>query len=334
MDRIARLLSTSDRSSQILEIGPSHAPIAPKSAGWNSFVVDHSSQEELRQKYAGLDLDLDAIEPVDAVWQSGPLHDAIPPEQHGRFDTLIASHVIEHIPDIAGFLVSASRLLNPNGTVVLAIPDRRYCFDYFKPHTTTGDVLQAHAGQRTHHARRTVWDHMAYSVTLDGITAWGQHPVGEARFISPFAHAADMQAMFSDDNTGPYLDCHAWHFTPVGFALVVLELGQLGVIDWRIDALHGPEGCEFYAVLRRGAERIEDPGTLQERRMLLLRQQLREMREQIDFALGSLIAGEADPHSSRIAQAWARLALRPVHKVWRMLHRTYRPRDVVGPTGR
>src|ERR1700688_1681216 len=113
MDRVAQLLSACTQTGRILEIGPSHAPIAPKSAGWNSAVVDYTDQANLRDKYTPFNVDLDAIEEVDFVWNSGPLHGAVPPALHGSFDTMIASHVIEHVPDLAQFLISAAELLKP-----------------------------------------------------------------------------------------------------------------------------------------------------------------------------------------------------------------------------
>lgn len=152
MDRLTRLRSTFNRSSHILGIGPSHNPTAPKADGWNTHVVDHASREELRAKYAAANVNLDAIEEVDTIWLEGSLADAVPASLHGSFDVLIASHVIEHIPDLAGFLVAAQRLLCRDGVVVLAVPDRRFCFDYFKPPTMTGDVLEARAA----HAARVV----------------------------------------------------------------------------------------------------------------------------------------------------------------------------------
>ena len=295
MDRIARLLNTSTRSSRILEIGPSHAPAAPKSGGWNTFVVDHTSREELKKKFAHVDVNLDAIEEVDGIWQGGPLQEAVPTQLRGSFDTLIASHVIEHIPDLAGFLVSAQQLLTATGVVALAIPDRRFCFDYFKPQTMTGDVLEAHVLKRSRHALHTVWNQTAYSATWDNTIAWGQHPIREPAFMNSFAGAEAGLQTFSDAQSAPYVDCHSWHFTPAGFSLVVLELAQLGIIDWHLDELYGSEGCEFFAFLRRGANPIADPVVLQERRMGLLREQLVEMRDQVDFVLGASAAPATGP---------------------------------------
>jgi SAM-dependent methyltransferase len=285
MTRAERLLAGASQTSRIIEIGAGYSPVAPKSAGWQSHVVDHASRQVLCEKYRDAGVDLSLIEEVDTIWQGGPLHAAVPAELCGRFDVLIASHVIEHMPDLVDFLVSAERLLGPAGVLSLAVPDRRYCFDYFKPATLTGDVLEAHAARRSRHTLRTAWNHVAYSVKLDGALACGQHPVARTDFIDAFATAAATQAAFGDDAAEPYVDYHVWCFTPAGFALVILELGQLGLIDWRIDTLHGPEQFEFFVVLRRGAERIAIPEMLQDRRMALLRQQLRESRDQIDFAL-------------------------------------------------
>ncbi|HUB14687.1 MAG TPA: methyltransferase domain-containing protein [Acetobacteraceae bacterium] len=287
MDRITRLRGMSTRMSRILEIGPGHAPIAPKAEGWNTFVVDHATREGLRQKYRhDPAVSLDAIEEVDAVWHHGRLHDAVPQHLHGTFDTLIASHVIEHLPDLAGFLVSAAMLAAPHATVALAIPDRRYCFDYFKPATLTGDVLEAYVERRSRHAARTLWNQTAYSVAWDGTTAWGQQPIREVGLTSDFENAKVRFQTFMNGVPSEYIDCHTWHFTPSGFALVMLELGQLGIIDWHVDSLEGPAGCEFFAILRRGINRDIGAAAVQEERLRLLRQQLVELREQLDFVLG------------------------------------------------
>jgi hypothetical protein len=276
MDRKTRLLSTSDRSSRIVEIGPCYNPVAPKADGWNTHVVDCADRETLRAKYADAAVDMDAIEDVDTIWQEGPLEDVVPADLRGQFDTLIASHVIEHTPDLAGFLLSAQRLVTPAASVALAIPDQRFCFDCFRPSSSTGDVLQAHAAQRTRHTRRTAWDQVAYAATIDGALAWTDQTTGKPAFIDSFAAAASLQSRFQDTAPAPYVDYHAWQFTPAGFALVILELGLLGITDWRIESLHGPEGFEFFAFLRRGAETFPDAGALQARRMALLLQQTKE----------------------------------------------------------
>ena len=199
MDRVAQLLSTTQRSSRILEIGPSHAPIAPKAAGWNAFVIDHATQAELRAKFRGYGVNLDAIEPVDFVWHGGGLAEPVPEAFTGTFDTIIASHVIEHMPEFIGFFKGCTKLLKPTGTVALAVPDKRYCFDFFQPHSMAGDMIEAHLAGATRHSRRTDFNYLTHIVMADGATAWGQHEIKEFALLHPFKEATKALQKWTDD---------------------------------------------------------------------------------------------------------------------------------------
>jgi hypothetical protein len=286
------LLAPVARDSRIIEIGPSYNPIAPKSEGWNSFSIDHLTREGLVAKYTGHPgVDISRIEPVDFIWVGGMLSDAVPPEQHGSFDAFVASHVIEHTPDLIGFLDSAAALLKPDGVMSLAIPDKRYCFDYFQPLTTTGQLLEAHTNRRSRHTAGLAFDHVAYAVADDGIIAWGQRPLLGLRFLHGLEDASHLFRTFENNPT--YTDLHAWRFVPSSFELLLLELARLGETDWRVERITPPEGCEFFAWLRRGggahiaALSVEDIST---QRMTLLKRTLLETQAQIEW----LLAGEPE----------------------------------------
>jgi SAM-dependent methyltransferase len=283
---MVRLLGNASRSQQIIEIGAGYCPVAAKSDGWNTHVVDHASQDELQAKYAAAAVNTDAIEPVDTIWRGGPLHEAVPPALLGLVDLVIASHVLEHLPDLVGFLASASRLIAPGGRLSVALPDRRYCFDCLKPWTTTGELLEAHHRQASRHSLKTAFNHMAYSATVDGQLAWGARRIAQPVLLDRFAAAAATAALFRDAEARAYEDYHAWQFTPAGFALAILELTELGLVDWHIETLDGPDNFEFFAVLRQGRATPMDPDLLQATRRSLLIRQLEETREQIDFMLG------------------------------------------------
>nr|WP_294551803.1 methyltransferase domain-containing protein [uncultured Rhodopila sp.] len=287
MDRVSRLLGTATRSSRIIEIGAGYSPAAPKSHGWNTHVVDHTTQEALRAKYADAAVDVRAIEPVDTVWQQGPLHEAVPAALVGQVDLIIASHVLEHLPDLIGFFASAARLAAPSGILSIALPDRRYCFDCFRPWTTTGGLLEAHHRRAIRHDLKTAFDHMAYSAVVDGRLGWGAEPIARPTLLDSFAAAAATAASFSDGMPRHYQDYHAWQFTPAGFELITLELGELGLLDWRMEELNGPENFEFFVSLRRGAGHRMPAAALQAVRRDLLLRQLAETREQIDFILAT-----------------------------------------------
>ena len=72
-------------------------------------------------------------------------------EKHGnlkiikyKFDFFYSSHNLEHQIDLIEHLNQANDALNSNGKYLIFIPDKRYCFDYFKAESTLADVLYSH----------------------------------------------------------------------------------------------------------------------------------------------------------------------------------------------
>jgi glycosyltransferase involved in cell wall biosynthesis len=241
-----------DRAMRLLELGPSYNPVVPQADGWQTTVIDHADQAELIAKYDAMSVATDRIEPVDYVWQSGPLAALIPATMHGSFDGLVASHVGEHFPDLIAFFQDASVLVKPKGVLALALPDKRVCFDFFQPLTTTGDLVDAHLLGRTRHQRRTIFNHTAYFTTRNAAGSW-THTGSAAPFSLVNSIFAAQQAYdsVSEDPTLPYRDCHAWAFTPKSFELLMLELNLLGHVDWSIRAIESAAGVEFYVWLER-----------------------------------------------------------------------------------
>ncbi len=318
MNRIARLLGTADRNQRIVEIGAGYNPVAPKSAGWQTHVVDHTSRAELRAKYSGegVEVNLTAIdtgdiEEVDTIWAGGSLHEAVPAAMLGQVDRIIASHVLEHMPDLVGFLKSASALVRPFGVLSIALPDRRYCFDCFKPWTTTGDLLEAHHRRLQRHSLKTAFNHMAYSASADHQLGWGAHRIGRPVLMDPFKTAAMIAGLFRDDPNRPYEDYHAHQFTPSSFRLVILELAELGLSDWYVEDLVTSDSFEFFVLLGRGTGARLDAGELQTVRQGLLMAQLLEVRDQVD-----LILGPPNPQDATVLQIAKVSAIRGI---WRKL---------------
>jgi len=88
----------------------------------------HLSTEALREKYqhdpavdiaqiVEVDFDLAQITFRDALARIAPL------------DFVVASHVIEHVPDLVGWLSDIHAALRVGGVLALVIPDKRFTFD-------------------------------------------------------------------------------------------------------------------------------------------------------------------------------------------------------------
>jgi SAM-dependent methyltransferase len=207
VDRNAAILRGLDRATaRILEIGPSYGPIAPKRAGWRTTVVDHTDRAGLVAKYTPLNVDVSAIEEVDRIWDGRPIEMIIPAEDHGTYDALIASHVIEHIVDPISFLASADRLIAPEGRVLLAVPDLRPCFDCMRPPSTTGQVIAAWREKRTRHAWSAVFDALAYAaLPADGSPGWMRAAVPPLQLSNDLIRMWPTAAQYEDCGDGSTL---------------------------------------------------------------------------------------------------------------------------------
>jgi len=281
MDRRAKILEGIDQSMRVLELGPGYSPLTPRSQGWNVCTVDHATRVELVAKYESEpDVDVSRIEEVDVVWAGGSLHDAVPLSEHGTFDVCIASHVLEHVPDPISLFQSFDRLLKEDGRVSLAIPDKRFCFDFFKPLTSTGDLLEAHAEQHARHSLKHQFEQIAYSISSASRICWERGSISSVAFLRTLEDARG--AYDNYEREAPYVDCHAWYFTPSSFELAILELHTIDVLPFTITRRPSPEGCEFYVTLERVAD-AENDDDISTRRLELLTQTLVELGEQAAF---------------------------------------------------
>jgi len=237
-----------------LEIGPSHNPIAPKKKGFNVHILDHASASELREKYQGHGVNLDNIEEVNFVWHGEPLQELI--GKTGCYDWIIASHVIEHTPDLISFLQQCEELLKADGILSLVIPDKRYCFDYFSPPSTTGHVLDAWAEKRVRPSAGQVFDHIANASKRNGNIAWGHDGNGGADELVHTLDEAKAHWLRSN-STSDYIDVHCWRFTPTSFRLILSDLHELNLVGLGIKSEFDTTGCEFYVSLGKGAENVQ-----------------------------------------------------------------------------
>jgi predicted SAM-dependent methyltransferase len=231
-----------------LEIGPSHNPIAAKKNGFNVHILDHASAAELREKYQGHNINLENIEEVDFVWKGEPFEELI--GKSGCYDWVIASHVLEHVPDVVSYLQQCEALLNEDGILSLVIPDKRFCFDYFSSSSSTGSVLEAYAEKRVKPSGGQIFDHFSNASTRNGKIAWGVDELGGADHILHSVAEAKAQWIKSAA-TSEYIDVHCWRFTPASFRLLIQDLRYLGLIDLKIKAEFDTVGCEFYVSLTK-----------------------------------------------------------------------------------
>jgi hypothetical protein len=258
MDRVERALLNVDLTGRGLEVGPSYNPLVTKSSGAVIETVDHATQAELVEKYRGFGVpqeSLDQIEPVDYVWHGGSLLDVIP--ERRAYDYVLASHFIEHTVDLIGFLTDCQSLLADDGRLSLIVPDKRFCFDRFKPLSTVGDVLDAHHAGSAYHLAGALVDHQAYACTRDGVVAWSAG--GEGKLAAQFPELQGAKNAIANGHAQQaYFDIHRWKFTPTSFELLIGDLRRLGQHELGVLDSSPTEGFEFFVTLGKGVAEPAD----------------------------------------------------------------------------
>ena len=254
MNRQAKVLQHLNTKGKGLEIGPSHNPIAPKKAGYDVDIIDHMSREELIEKYREHNLNLDNIEEVDFVWQGESYAELTGKEKY--YDWIIASHLIEHTPDLIGFLNDCDKILKDDGVISLVIPDKRYCFDHYRPLTGLAQIIDSYFQRHKIHTPGTVAEYYLNVVRKGEIIAWDANITGEYSFVHSLQDSLQGIKTVREDKA--YIDVHAWCFVPHSFRLLIHDLHALGFIPFQEVGFAPTAGCEFYITLSRqgmGSER-------------------------------------------------------------------------------
>jgi hypothetical protein len=241
------LLRGIDRQALGLEIGPSHRPVAAKRNGFNVRILDHLDAPGLRAKYADHGVDIDAIEEVDYVWQGETLEALVGGE---RFAWIIASHVIEHVPDFIGFLGSCERILTPEGVLSLAVPDKRYCFDCERENSSLARIIDVGLARPTNHSPGIAAEYFLKVRRKGGQISWHEGHKGDLEPVHGLEDALRAMAMVKQ---GHYYDLHEWVFTCDSFRQIIRDLGDLGLIGLRERFFSPTRGCEFLVTLEKMA---------------------------------------------------------------------------------
>lgn len=250
------MLRTIDvRAKTGLEIGPLTSPVVSRQEG-EIFYVDHLSTADLQKKYSNdPKVDLDAICSVDFVWGSQTLRECLGRE----VDYIVASHVAEHVPDLAGWLAECQDALTEDGILSLALPDKRFTFDHRRGPSGPAALVEAFCQRRRIPSAGQVYDHFSNYFEIDAAKAWsGLYPDcsdSEAQARSQRAFVAAMKS-----TSGEYIDSHCWVFTCESFLELLRTTFELGMNRLRVVEFHATRRnqLEFYVALQKLGKDLSD----------------------------------------------------------------------------
>lgn len=259
-----------------IEIGALDRPLIARSDADIRY-VDHLDTAGLRAKYQpDSSVNGEGIVDVGYVWSDGSLRQAVGPDIF--FDFAVASHVVEHAPNLIQWLNDIHGVLKPGGRLLLVVPDKRFTFDIKRRCTEISDAIETYFAKRTRPSFGQIYDQFDLAATVDPATAWRDASIAATAPPVP-GHgpqlALDMCRRSID--TGAYIDVHCSVFTPYSFIDLLRKL---------VDA------CPDVALPFRAIDFVPTP------------------INDLEFfvALESLPVEPAEPYSKEVAQRLAREA--------------------------
>ncbi|WP_217596222.1 class I SAM-dependent methyltransferase [Cohnella sp. GbtcB17] len=232
----------------VLEIGPLDKPFLRRDS-YDAYYAD------VRETGAIIDffrndpnVNIDKVVPIDYVIRES-YSKAVGKK---KFAAIFHSHVIEHVPNIIGFLLELSEILMDDGKVIMAIPDKRGTFDWFRDVTPFRDAYDVYRGGSP--AR------LAFDSLLNGLSTpllASSNYIGDVSFRSNVledeARFKNAEKLYDDpffiENASP----HYWVFTGKSFLQFLRDGIRCKLFPFRLEHFEdkGLLAHEFHIVLTK-----------------------------------------------------------------------------------
>jgi hypothetical protein len=129
-------------------------------------------------------------------------------------------------------------LLAPGGTIALAVPDRRYTFDFFRAETTVAQLVAYDLENGARPSLTQLTDHFFHVRKVDTAEAWSVTPTLDR---VPRHHDDESVArVLGRAVAGRHVDCHCTVWTSGHFGRVIPEAVRLRGVPVRIRWLDEP----------------------------------------------------------------------------------------------
>lgn len=262
MNRRDAILKYITKEQRGIEIGPFCSPLTPKREGYQCLVMDVFDSEATR-KMASENPSLSqeqvsCIEDIDLVGSCTHIDEVI--GAHGllgEFDYIVSSHNFEHLPNPIRFLQGCAKVLKPGGIISMAIPDRRACYDYFRPITRLSDWLDPWLEDKSRPTLAQAFDDRWVRAT------YNHHGVPHGSFFQGVDPQLVSAAMTLEQDFEQwklrrslddceYHDAHCSVFTPSSLELLVHDCAYLGLIDFEVVEISVSPGVDIFVHLRAG----------------------------------------------------------------------------------
>ncbi len=239
--RIAELTRYIDPARQSgLEIGPLDRPLIPR-ARFRVAYLDQAGRADLATRYVGHGVVQTGLVEPDIAVGDRPYLVATGGR---RFGYAVASHVIDHVPDMVGWLWEVWSVLDDGGVLALAVPHAERTFDAPRRLSSMAELADAYFARLVRPSPRQIIDAMIGTAVHHGLD------VGQETWRA--FHLANHTR-----KTGLYADMHCNTFTPASFADLLASLDRCELLGFELLRIGARgEDDEFTVHLRKRADKV------------------------------------------------------------------------------
>lgn len=239
-----------DINKEGLELGPLDHPLLSKKEA-NVFYVDHMNLEDLKEKYKTEPVDIEKITKPDYVLSNKSLKTIL---NKKKFHYVVASHVIEHVPDIITWFCDIADILEDEGVLSLIVPDKRFTFDIMRNTSIPADIIGAYLDKQTKPTSATMYDFtMECRANIIASEVWANQNEDYSKKPYIYSREVAWQKCLDNANTEKYIDCHCHVFTPYSFVKILKSLIELNLLEFEVAHFSETKenSMEFFVSLRK-----------------------------------------------------------------------------------
>jgi hypothetical protein len=169
---------------------------------------------------------------------------------HAKVDFVACSHMLEHTPNLIGWLHEVATILNPAGRIFIVYPDRRYTYDILRPFTSIAALLDRDRRGLTKPAFDTVLEHYIYYREVRAGQIWNRLVDPEA---IPPTFPLNVAVANATTSQFEYVDVHCNVFSDSEFEETIRYLSANDVIPFdllRVEKIARPYH-DFLAILEK-----------------------------------------------------------------------------------
>lgn len=227
----SRMLNKIDSTGKILEIGALCNPLFKKDE-FDVYYADIYGTEEIKVRFSYFNQELiERMVPVDYV-----LDESYSKTFNGtgmKFDYIVSSHVLEHMPNPIEFLFDVLSILNVHGKICLLLPDKEFTFDHYRENTSFADWFDVYSRGEANNVPRIVFDSEFCKVNEnDFVKYWN-------KTVSPcpnpeINHVLDLYDDLVENCENNTFDGHYWVFTDRSFLRILVNLIRLNILPYKL----------------------------------------------------------------------------------------------------